>query len=198
MFNKLNINTKSVLDAAESKWNFLPFKPGLVGGHCIGVDPYYLTFKAKSINYKPKIILAGRKINDGMGNYVALNLISKMKQKNIKIEGSKILIMGLTFKENCADTRNSGIQSVILRLKKKKCNVDLYDPWVDKKEIKKKYGIFSLSKPRKRTYDSILIAVAHEKFKNMGINFISGLCKKNHIIFDLKYLFSKKKKIIKN
>ncbi len=193
LFNKLNIDTKSVLDAAESKWNFLPFKPGLVGGHCIGVDPYYLTHKAKSINYKPKIILAGRKINDNMGNYIALNLIGKMKLKNIKIKDSKILIMGLTFKENCADTRNSGIQSIISKLKKKRCNVDLYDPWVNKKEIKKQYGIEPIFKLRKKAYDSILILVAHKKFKNMGIKFISSLCKKNHIIFDLKYLFSKNK-----
>ncbi len=193
LFSKLKIDTKSVLDAAESKWNFLPFKPGLVGGHCIGVDPYYLTYKAESINYKPKIILAGRKINDSMGNYVALDLVKKMEKKNIKIKGAKILIMGLTFKENCADTRNSGIKSVIPKLKKKKCNVDLYDPWVDKKEIKKKYGIYPLPKLRKKVYDSVLIAVAHQKFKNMGMKFISSLCKKNHVIFDLKYLFSKDK-----
>ena len=191
LFNKLNIDTKAVLDAAETKWNFLPFKPGLVGGHCIGVDPYYLTYKAKSINYKPKIILAGRKINDKMGNYIALNLINKMKKKNIEIKGSKILIMGLTFKENCADIRNSGIKSVINKLKKNKCNLDLYDPWADKKEIKKTYGIFPISKLKKNTYDSILIAVAHEKFKTLGIKFISNLCKKKHIIFDLKFLFSK-------
>tara|TARA_B100001057_G_scaffold242625_1_gene242973 strand:+ start:33454 stop:34725 length:1272 start_codon:yes stop_codon:yes gene_type:complete len=193
LFNKLNIDTKSVLDAAESKWNFLPFKPGLVGGHCIGVDPYYLTHKAESINYKPKIILAGRKINDSMGSYVASELMNKMDKKNIEIKGSKILIMGLTFKENCADIRNSGIQNVIPKLKKNKCKVDLYDPWVVKSEIKKKYGVYPLSKLRQKTYDSILIAVAHKKFKNMGAKFILSLCKKNHIIYDLKYMFSKDK-----
>ena len=180
-----------MLDAAESKWNFLSFRPGLVGGHCIGVDPYYLTHKAKSINYQPKIILAGRKINDSMGKYVAMRLIDGMKQKNIKIEGAKILIMGLTFKENCADVRNSGIQSVIPQLKRYNCKLDLYDPWVDKKEIKKIYNIYPLSKIRKNNYDSILIAVAHKKFKSMGRKFISSLCKKNYFIFDLKYLFSK-------
>lgn len=190
LFNKLKINTKDVLDAAESKWNFLPFRPGLVGGHCIGVDPYYLTHKAKSIKYKPKIILAGRNINDGMGKYVAMELINKMKTRNIKINGSKILIMGLTFKENCADARNSGIQKVIPKLKKYKCNLDLYDPWVDRKEIKKKYNIYPLSKIKKNYYDAILIAVAHKKFRSLGMKFISSLCKKNHIIFDLKYLFS--------
>ena len=193
LFNKLNIDTKSVLDAAESKWNFLPFKPGLVGGHCIGVDPYYLTHKAESINYKPKIILAGRKINDSMGSYVASELMNKMDKKNIEIKGSKSLIMGLTFKENCADIRNSGIQNVIPKLKKNKCKVDLYDPWVVKSEIKKKYGVYPLSKLRQKTYDSILIAVAHKKFKKMGAKFILSLCKKNHIIYDLKYMFSKDK-----
>ena len=193
LFNKLNIDTKAVLDAAESKWNFLPFKPGLVGGHCIGVDPYYLTHKAESIHYKPKIISAGRKINDSMGDYVALELMNKMKQKNIKIKGAKILIMGLTFKENCADIRNSGIQSVILKLKKYECNLDLYDSWADKKLIKKTYNVYPLSKLKQKTYDSILIAVGHKKFKIMGMKFISNLCKKNHIIFDLKYLFSNNK-----
>ena len=193
LFNKLNIDTKAVLDAAESKWNFLPFKPGLVGGHCIGVDPYYLTYKAESSNYKPKIILAGRKINDNMGNYVAMELINKMKQKKIKIKGSKILIMGLTFKENCKDIRNSGVQSVIHKLKKNECALDLYDPWADKSEIKKIYNASLITKLRQNNYDSILIAVAHEKFKTMGMKFISSLCKKNYIIFDLKYLFSKEK-----
>ena len=193
LFNKLNIDTKAVLDAAESKWNFLPFKPGLVGGHCIGVDPYYLTYKAESSNYKPKIILAGRKINDNMGNYVAMELINKMKQKKIKIRGSKILIMGLTFKENCKDIRNSGVQSVIHKLKKNECALDLYDPWADKSEIKKIYNASLITKLRQNNYDSILIAVAHEKFKTMGMKFISSLCKKNYIIFDLKYLFSKEK-----
>jgi UDP-N-acetyl-D-galactosamine dehydrogenase len=185
----LNIDTKAVLDAAESKWNFLSFKPGLVGGHCIGVDPYYLTHKSKSINYKPKVILAGRKINDQMGNHVAQELIIKMKKKNIKIKGSKILIMGLTFKENCADTRNAGVQGVVKKLKKYQCNLDLYDPWVDRHDIKKIYNKFPLSKLRKRNYDSILVAVGHKKFKNLGLKFISGLCKKKHVIFDLKYLF---------
>ena len=189
IFNKLNINTKAVLDAAKSKWNFLPFKPGLVGGHCIGVDPYYLTHKAESINYKPKVILAGRKLNDNMGNYIARELINKMKKKNIKIKNSKILIMGLTFKENCADIRNSGIQTVIKKLKEYQCKLDLYDPWTDKNEIKKLYNISPLSKLYKKNYDSILLAVAHKKFEDMGIKFISGLCKKKHIVFDLKYLF---------
>ena len=136
LFNKLNINTQEVLSAAESKWNFLPFKPGLVGGHCIGVDPYYLTYKAESIGYTPKIILSGRELNDNMGNYVALELIKKMEKKNIQIKGSKILIMGLTFKENCPDLRNSGVKTVINFLQKSECILDLQDPWADKNDIK--------------------------------------------------------------
>ena len=189
IFNKLNIDMKAVLDAAESKWNFLSFKPGLVGGHCIGVDPYYLTHKAKSINYNPQVILAGRKINDKMGDHVAQELITKMKKKKIKIKGSKILIMGLTFKENCADIRNSGVESVIKKLKRSQCKLDFYDPWVDRYDIKKIYNKFPLSRLRKKNYDSILVAVGHKKFKIMGLKFISSLCKKKHVIFDLKYLF---------
>ena len=191
LFNKMNIDTKAVLDAAGSKWNFLPFKPGLVGGHCIGVDPYYLTHKAESIGYDPKIILAGREINDNMGKYVANQLIKKMKKKNITIKGAKILIMGLTFKENCADIRNSGIQNVIKELKKFRCNIDLQDPWADREEIKKTYNVYPISNISKNKYDSVLIAVAHEKFKLMGIKFISSVCKKKRVIYDLKYLFSK-------
>ncbi len=191
LFNKMNIDTKAVLDAAGSKWNFLPFKPGLVGGHCIGVDPYYLTHKAESIGYDPKIILAGREINDNMGKYVANQLINKMKKKNITIKGAKILIMGLTFKENCTDIRNSGIQNVIKELKKFRCNIDLQDPWADREEIKKTYNVYPISNISKKKYDSVLIAVAHEKFKLMGIKFISSVCKNKHVIYDLKYLFSK-------
>ena len=192
LFGKMNINTKSVLDAAETKWNFLPFKPGLVGGHCIGVDPYYLTYKAKKIGYHPKVILAGRQINDGMGSYVTSKLINKMRENNIKIINSKILIMGLTFKENCADTRNSGIESVIYELKKFKCKLDLYDPWADLDDIKKKYKVSPKFKLIKKKYDVILISVAHKKFKNMGIKTILSLCKKNYVIFDLKNLFNSK------
>ena len=192
-FGKMNLNTKAVLDAAGSKWNFLSFKPGLVGGHCIGVDPYYLTFKSKKIGYNPRIILAGRKLNDKMGNYVATQLVLAMKKKSIKIKGSKILIMGLTFKENCADIRNSGIKSVIDNLKKLGCNLDLYDPWVNKKEIKKIYNIFPKSNLTNQLYDGIIIAVAHEKFKKMGINKIYNLSKKKHVIYDLKYLFTSDK-----
>tara|TARA_B110000037_G_scaffold222668_1_gene298764 strand:- start:2591 stop:3871 length:1281 start_codon:yes stop_codon:yes gene_type:complete len=190
LFNKMKIDTQAVLDAANSKWNFYPFKPGLVGGHCIGVDPYYLTHKAKSIGYKPKIILAGRKLNDNMGNYVVSQLILKLKKKKINIKEAKILIMGLTFKENCADIRNSGVQGVIKSLKKYNCKLTLYDPWVNNKKIKEKYGFSSNSALKNNTYDAILLTVAHDKFKDMGINTITKLCKKKHIIYDLKYLFS--------
>ncbi len=191
LFNKLQIDTESVLKAAASKWNFLAFRPGLVGGHCIGVDPYYLTYKAKSIGYHPKVILAGRKINDNMGNFVASELIKKIKKKKIAIKGAKILVMGLTFKENCTDIRNSGIEAVIKKLKKFKCNLDLYDPWADREEIKETYNNYPILKLTQNNYDSILIAVAHDDFKKMGLKFISNLCKKNHVIYDLKSLFNK-------
>jgi UDP-N-acetyl-D-glucosamine/UDP-N-acetyl-D-galactosamine dehydrogenase len=192
LFGKMEIDTQSVLEAAESKWNFLSFKPGLVGGHCIGVDPYYLTYKAKSIGYHPKIILAGREINDNMSNYVAAKLIKKMKSKNIKVKGAKILIMGLTFKENCPDIRNSGVENVISKLKKFKCILDLQDPLADKDEIKKLYDVFPNPKLNKNTYDAVLIAVGHNKFRSRGFSYIKNLCKKNHVIFDLKNLFNSK------
>ena len=193
LFSKMNIDTQAVLDAASSKWNFLPFKPGLVGGHCIGVDPYYLTHKAKEIGYEPRLILAGRELNDNMGNHVVSQLIKEMKKKKIQIKNSKILIMGLTFKENCADIRNSGIESVISGLKKYNCNIDLYDPWADKKEIKKAYGINPILDPNRDTYDSVLIGVAHQKFKKTGINIIANYCKKKRVIYDLKNLFNSDK-----
>ena len=197
LFNKMNIDTQDVLNAAGSKWNFLPFKPGLVGGHCIGVDPYYLTYKAKSIGYDPKVILAGRNINDSMGHYVAKRLVTNMKIKGIKIKNSKILVMGLTFKENCTDIRNSGIKNVINKLKKLNCKLDLYDPWADKFEIKKIYNNYPILKLNNKKYDSVIIAVGHEIFKSLGIKFIRRLCKKNHIIYDLKSIFSKEKDIIR-
>jgi len=191
IFNRINIDTEEVLNAAATKWNFLYFKPGLVGGHCIGVDPYYLTYKAESIGYHPKIILSGREINDKMGIYVATELIKAMKKKSIKIAKSKILVMGLTFKENCADIRNSGVKNVILELKKYDCNLDLYDPWAEQDEIIKLYDISPISELHKNTYDAIILAVAHNKFRNLGIKFINNLKKKNSILYDLKHLFKK-------
>ena len=193
LFRKMNIDTQAVLNAAESKWNFLPFKPGLVGGHCIGVDPYYLTYKAEKIGYHPKIILSGREINDNMGSYVAFEFVKEIEKKNIKIRDAKILIMGLTFKEDCADIRNSGIENVIKKLREFNCNLDLYDPWADKEEIKDIYNIYPLLELNQKTYDGIIIAVAHTKFKEMGINTILNLCKENHTIYDLKSIFAKNK-----
>lgn len=191
IFNKMNIDTKQVLDAAETKWNFLPFKPGLVGGHCIGVDPYYLTYKAKQFDYFPKVILAGREINDNMGKYIALQFVKELKKTKINLKAAKILIMGLTFKENCSDIRNSGISSVIKILQQMKCNIDLYDPLADRKEIKQLYNSYPLQKLKKNIYDGVIVAVAHNHFKTMGSQAIKKLCKKNHIIYDLKYLFQK-------
>ena len=191
LFNKMDIDTQAVLKAAGSKWNFLNFKPGLVGGHCIGVDPYYLTYKAENIGYTPNIILAGREINDNMGNYVASMLIKEMQKKKIKINGAKILIMGITFKENCADIRNSGVSNIVETLKKNNCNPDLYDPWADSKTVTKLYGITPKLTLKNNIYDAIIIAVAHKKFKDMGAVEITNLCKENHVIYDLKYLFSK-------
>ena len=193
LFNKLDIDTQAVLDAAKSKWNFLSFEPGLVGGHCIGVDPYYLTHKAKSIGHKTKIILAGRELNDKMGEHVASKLVFAMKKKNIEIKKSRILIMGLTFKENCADTRNSGVKNLFDSLKKFNCNIDLYDPWTNSEDIKKIYNVELIKTLTKNTYDGILIAVAHDKFKSLGINSIKNLCKKTSVTFDLKNIFKSNK-----
>jgi UDP-N-acetyl-D-galactosamine dehydrogenase len=191
IFDKMNIDTEEVLKAAKTKWNFLPFMPGLVGGHCIGVDPYYLTHQSKKIGYNPKIILSGREINDNMGSYVVSKLIKKMKEKNISIKNSKILVMGLTFKENCADVRNSGVENVIKNLKKLNCEIDLYDPWADRREIKNIYDIYPVKKLKENSYQGIIIAVRHRNFKDMGIKAIKRLCKTNHVIYDLKYLFLK-------
>ena len=189
IFNMLNIDTNAVINAAASKWNFIPYKPGLVGGHCIGVDPYYLAHKANSIGYKPKVLLAGRAINESMPNHAALKFIREMKKKNIQIKKSRILIMGLTFKENCTDLRNSGAKKLITELKKFKCDLDLYDPWADTKEVKKLYNINLTSKLIRNIYDGVVIVISHNDFKKLGILNIKNLCKKNHVIFDLKNTF---------
>jgi UDP-N-acetyl-D-galactosamine dehydrogenase len=190
IFNKLNIDTQSVLEAARTKWNFLPFYPGLVGGHCIGVDPYYLTYKAEQIGYSPKIILAGRKLNDNMGAYVVSQLKTEMRKKSIDIKKSKVLIMGLTFKENCPDLRNSGAINIIKELKKNHYKFDLYDPWANNFEVKKIYKIKPKKKLIQNTYDAILLTVAHHEFKKMNFENLIKLCKKNHVIYDLKYIYS--------
>ena len=193
---KLKIDVKEVLKAANTKWNFLPFQPGLVGGHCIGVDPYYLTYKSRKIGYKPKIILAGRNLNDSMPSYVVKRFLDEMKNKKIVIKKSNILIMGLAFKENCSDLRNSGIFNVVKEIKKYKCHIDLYDPLANADEVKSLYNMSKVSKLAKNNYDAIIIAVGHNQFKKMGIKFIYKLVKKNFVIFDLKYTFSTNKKIL--
>jgi UDP-N-acetyl-D-galactosamine dehydrogenase len=188
IFNKMDIDTQAVLEAAGSKWNFLPFRPGLVGGHCIGVDPYYLTHKAQAIGYTPEIILAGRRMNDNMGAYVASQLIGAMSKKKIQIEGSKILIMGLTFKENCPDLRNTKIIDIIHELGVYNAQIDVYDPWADKYEAQVEYGLTMTMEPLPGAYDAIIIAVAHDRFKVMGVEKIRRFASPEHIIYDLKYL----------
>ena len=188
IFNKLGIDTEAVLDAAGSKWNFLPFKPGLVGGHCIGVDPYYLTYKAIEVGHSPEVILAGRRINDSMGEYIANQVIHLMTKKDIKIPGSRILIMGLTFKENCPDLRNSRVFDLIKELKSFNCAVDVYDPWVDKNEAKAVFNITPISNLIEDYYDAIILAVAHDDFKKISLSQYKKFGKDKFIIYDIKYL----------
>lgn len=190
IFNRLEIDTEAVLRAAGSKWNFLPFRPGLVGGHCIGVDPYYLTHKSQGIGYYPEIILAGRRLNDNMGNYVSGQLIKAMIKKGINVEGSNVLILGFTFKENCPDIRNTRIINVVKELGNYSCNVDIFDPWVDAEEVEEEYGIVPVSEIKAASYDAIIVAVGHEQFKKMGSNDIRGFGKDKHVLYDLKYILS--------
>ena len=180
IFNKLGINTNDVLAAAGTKWNFLPFKPGLVGGHCIGVDPYYLTHKAQAVGYNPEIILAGRRLNDNMGIYVANSVIKLMIKKGHKIEGSKVLVFGITFKENCPDIRNSRVIDVISELQEFGCNIDVYDPWADKEEVKHEYNLDLVDSLDTSKYDGIVLAVAHDEFKQRKLK------TDTNIVFDIK------------
>mgnify|MGYP000545340598 CR=1 FL=1 len=188
IFNKLNIDTEEVLKAAGSKWNFLPFFPGLVGGHCIGVDPYYLTHKAIEVGYHPEMILAGRRLNDNMGNYVVDQVIKLMTKKSIQIFGANILIMGLTFKENCPDIRSTRVVDMVEEFKILNCKVDIYDPWVDKKEVQYEYGFTPINKLKKGCYDAVILAVSHKEFKEMGVKKINSLGKKNYVLYDVKYI----------
>ena len=181
IFNKLGINTQDVLEAASTKWNFLPFKPGLVGGHCIGVDPYYLTHKAQKIGYNPEIILAGRRLNDSMGIYVANQVVKLMLKKAHKIEGSNVLVLGITFKENCPDIRNSRVIDVVDELREFGCSVDVYDPWADKEEVKKEYSIELQEKIDTSKYEAVVLAVAHDEFKTLSL-----ANEDNRIIYDIK------------
>ena len=189
IFNRLGIDTEEVLQAAGTKWNFLPFRPGLVGGHCIGVDPYYLTHKAQEIGYHPEMILAGRRINDGMGAYVAGQLVKAMLKKRIQVEGSRVLVMGLTFKENCPDLRNTRVVDILKELAEYDVQVDVCDPWASSEEAMREYGIALNREPADAAYDGIIVAVAHRQFRDMGPDRVRARGKALHILYDLKYLF---------
>lgn len=191
IFNKMGIDTQAVLEAAGTKWNFLPFRPGLVGGHCIGVDPYYLTHKAQAIGYNPEIILAGRRLNDSMGEYVVTQLIKTMIKKRIQVEGAKVLVLGLSFKENCPDVRNTKVIDIVHELEEYNIEVEVYDPWVDKVEAEREYNVTPISKPAVNNYDGIILAVAHNEFVDMGVEQIRTLGKTSHVLYDLKYVFTK-------
>ncbi|MBN3002628.1 Vi polysaccharide biosynthesis UDP-N-acetylglucosamine C-6 dehydrogenase TviB [Chromobacterium alkanivorans] len=190
IFNKMGIDTEEVLNAAGSKWNFLPFRPGLVGGHCIGVDPYYLTHKAQAIGYHPEIILAGRRLNDNMAEYVAGQLIKQMAMKDISASKAKVLILGLAFKENCPDLRNTKIIDVVSVLKEYNCTVDVYDPWVSSVEAAHEYGISVLEEINDTDYDAVIVAVAHNEFRSMGVKKIRSFVKQKSVIYDLKYVLN--------
>jgi len=191
IFNKLDIDTEAVLEAAGTKWNFLPFRPGIVGGHCIGVDPYYLTFKALQVGYNPEMILSGRRLNNSIGPYIVKQVKLLMANKGIDIIKANILIMGLAFKENCPDIRNTRVVDLITEFKKSNCNVDVYDPWVDKIEAYKEYGIKLLDEVNSNKYDSIVLAVAHDEFKQISLEKIQSFGKNIYVLYDVKYLFKK-------
>jgi UDP-N-acetyl-D-galactosamine dehydrogenase len=184
----LGIDTEEVLLAAGSKWNFLPFRPGLVGGHCIGVDPYYLTHKAQEIGYHPEMILAGRRINDGMGAYVVQRVVKLMNQRRIAVMDANVLVMGLTFKENCPDLRNTRAVDIVREFRDYNARVEVYDPWVDPAEAKREYGIEPIREPEACDYDAIILAVAHRQFQEMGPERIRRLGKPNSVLFDVKYV----------
>jgi UDP-N-acetyl-D-galactosamine dehydrogenase len=189
IFKRLGIDTLEVLEAAGSKWNFLPFRPGLVGGHCIGVDPYYLTHKAQAIGYHPEMILAGRRINDSMGHYVAHETIKLMIKRGMPIAGARALVLGLTFKENCPDLRNTRVVDIVAELQSFGVQVDVHDPWIDAAEAEHEYGIRPASDPEAGTYDAIIIAVAHRQFRDLGIEGIRRFGRPGAVVYDVKYLF---------
>lgn len=190
IFNKMGIDTESVLKAAGTKWNFLPFRPGLVGGHCIGVDPYYLTHKAQALGYHPEIILAGRRLNDSMGGYVVAQLVKAMTKKRLHVDGARVLVMGLAFKENCPDLRNTRVVDIVTELKEYNCAVDVYDPWVLPDEAVHEYGISPIARPEAGTYDGIILAVAHNEFRALGAEGIRAFGKSVHVLYDLKYVLA--------
>lgn len=186
IFNKMGIDTEAVLKAAGTKWNFLPFRPGLVGGHCIGVDPYYLTHKAEAIGYHPQVILAGRRINDGMGAYVAGQLVKAMLKRRIQVDGARVLVLGLTFKENCPDLRNTRVVDVVRELRDYGVQVDVHDPWANAEEARHEYALDLVQTPQDCGYDGIVLAVAHDRFKAMGGYAMRGFGKADHVLYDLK------------
>ena len=187
IFNKMGIDTEAVLQAAGTKWNFLPFRPGLVGGHCIGVDPYYLTHKAMAIGYHPEIILAGRRLNDGMGVYVTSQLVKALIKRRIHVEGARILVMGLTFKENCPDLRNTRVVDIVRELADYNASVDVYDPWASAEEAQHEYGLAIIEQPEPGAYDAIVLAVAHDQFRELGVA-VRKFGKSEHVLYDLKYV----------
>jgi UDP-N-acetyl-D-galactosamine dehydrogenase len=189
IFNRMEIDTEAVLEAAGTKWNFLPFRPGLVGGHCIGVDPYYLTHKAEAIGYHPQVILAGRRINDGMGAYVAGRMVKEMLRRNLPAQGAKVLVLGLAFKENCPDLRNSRVVDVIAELADFGLSVDVHDPWVDPDQARAVYGLAPIAAPAPHSYDGIVLCVAHDSFRRLGAEGIRAFGKPGHVLFDVKHLF---------
>ena len=189
IFNRLGIDTEEVLQAAGTKWNFLPFRPGLVGGHCIGVDPYYLTHKAQEIGYHPEMILAGRRLNDNMSLYVASEVLKLMTSRRIHVKGARILVLGLTFKENCPDLRNSKVIDIIRELEKYGAKVEVYDPWIDAREARHEYGVRPLKSLGGQKYDAAVLAVAHNEFKEMGVRAIRRLLKPSSVVYDIKHLF---------
>ncbi len=189
IFGRLGIDTEQVLQAAGTKWNFLPFRPGLVGGHCIGVDPYYLTHKAQAIGYHPEVILAGRRINDGMGRHVAGELIKSMLQRRIHVNGARVLVMGLAFKENCPDLRNTRVIDVIDGLREYHVQVDVHDPWVSADEARHEYDLTLTEQPEAGCYDAIVLAVAHKQFRDLGVQAVRALGKPEHVLYDLKYVY---------
>lgn len=191
IFDRLQINTMEVLEAAGTKWNFLPFSPGLVGGHCIGVDPYYLTHKAQEVGYQPSMILAGRRVNDGMGKYIASSVIKKMVRKGINAAKSRILVLGLSFKENCPDLRNTKVIDIIREFREYSIDVEVHDPWVDPEQAQQEYGLELIKKPGEKRYDAMVIAVAHNQFKETSFAELQQLCKENSIIYDVKGIFPK-------
>jgi UDP-N-acetyl-D-galactosamine dehydrogenase len=188
IFERLGIDTEEVLEAAGTKWNFLPFRPGLVGGHCIGVDPYYLTHKAQEVGYHPEVILAGRRINDNMGVYVAGQIIKLMMMKKLQVTDSRILVLGLTFKENCSDLRNTRVVDLVSELRIYHAIVDVHDPWVDAAEAKAEYGIDLVARPQENEYDAVIIAVAHDVFRDKGAGGLRAYCKPGGILYDIKYV----------